>query len=63
MPPGRQVLFEFTRIGNTVKVTALDSVSLVEVSVIGPATASQAQMKTAALRKLDYMLAKTQGGG
>ncbi|MBI2236056.1 MAG: hypothetical protein HYU60_03725 [Magnetospirillum sp.] len=63
MPPGRQVLFEFTRIGNTVKVTALDSISLVEVSVIGPATASQAQMKTAALRKLDYMLAKKQGGG
>lgn len=63
MPPGRQVLFEFTRIGNTVKVTALDSVSLVEVSVIGPATASQAQMKTAALRKLDHMLAKKQGGG
>jgi hypothetical protein len=62
MSPGRQVLFEFTQIGNAVKVTALDSASLVEVSVMGPATASQAQMKAAALRKLEYMLAKKRGG-
>ncbi len=62
MPPGREVLFEFKRIGNTVKVTAIDTVSMVEVSIIGPATASQAHLKMTALRKLEYMLAKKAGG-
>jgi phage head maturation protease len=54
----REVLFEFTRIGNTVKVSALDTLTLVEVSVVGSPAAGEAQLKAAALRKLEYVLAK-----
>lgn len=58
----REVLFEFSRVGNSMKVTALDTETLVEVSVVGPATSAQAQLKATALRKLQYVLAKRQQG-
>ncbi len=61
----REVLFEITRIGNSAKATAFDSTSLVEATIVGPTSASDAQLKNAALRKLDYLLAKRreQSGG
>ncbi|HYE00036.1 MAG TPA: hypothetical protein VEH84_11685 [Alphaproteobacteria bacterium] len=60
---GRDVLFEFQRVGNSVKVTALDSATLVEVSIVGPANVGEFTLKQTALRKLDYVLRKRQGGG
>ncbi len=56
-----EVLFEFRRIGNSVKVVAFHCESLIEVSVIGPATASEAHLKLLSVRKLNYVLAKKQG--
>ena len=56
--PGREILFEFRRIGNSVKVTALDAASNTEVSITGPATASRQQLEKAALAKLLHMLEK-----
>jgi len=53
-----EVIFEFLQHGNSVKVTALDPDSLVEVSIVGPAGAGQAALKAAALNKLKYVLAK-----
>ena len=50
------VLFEFSAIGNSVKVSAVDPVTLREVSIIGPVTAGEEALKRAALQKLRYVL-------
>jgi hypothetical protein len=47
---GRDVYFEFTAIGRTVKVSAIDSATGLEVSVVGPASASQADLQRLALQ-------------
>jgi uncharacterized protein DUF6898 len=58
-PPGpREVLFEFTAIGGTVKVAAIDAATGIEVSVVGPVRASQADLQKLALAKLNARLAK-----
>lgn len=54
----REILIEFHQIGNSVKVTALDVVTMVEVSIVGAANASQEMLKRLAVRKLDYVLEK-----
>ncbi|MDP6692377.1 MAG: hypothetical protein QF384_23005 [Alphaproteobacteria bacterium] len=59
---GRSYLVEFQAIGNSVKVSALDPVTLVEVSIVGPATASEAELSALAVRKLEYMLRKRTDG-
>ena len=53
-----EVIFEFIRHGKFVKVTALDPQSLIEVAIVGPANAGRTELKTAALNKLRYVLAK-----
>ncbi len=57
-----EVLFEFIRLGNAVKVTAFHVPSLTEISIVGPRNASQAHLKMAALMRLQYVLAKQRGG-
>ncbi len=57
-----EVLLEFTRIGNSVKVAAVDPVTTVEVSIVGPASAPRLQLERAAVRKLGYILGKQKGG-
>jgi hypothetical protein len=59
-PDGRQVYFEFVKIGNAVKVTAIDSVTAVEVSIMGPASAAQSDLEKVALRKLEARLKREQ---
>lgn len=59
----REVYFEMARIGAYLKVTAIDSVTGVEVSVVGPATGSQAQLRATALKKLNYVLSKRAAAG
>ena len=54
----RAVYFEFVAIGHAVKVTAIDSVTAIEVSIMGPATAAQADLERLALRKLRARLAR-----
>jgi hypothetical protein len=56
-----EVLFEFRQVGGTVKVTAFHTATLTEVSAMGPASASQQQLKMLALRKLEYVMAKGKG--
>ena len=65
MPTGalKEVIIEFHRIGNSVKVTAVDPVSLVEVSIVGPPDAGEETLKRTAVRKLEYVLNKRMGGG
>jgi hypothetical protein len=57
-PVRRDVYFEFTAIGTTVKVTAIDSVTGIEVAAIGPVSASEADLKQLALAKLKARLTR-----
>lgn len=61
--PTREVLYEIRRVGNAVKVSALDAGSGTEISIVGPASASLADLKRAALRRLEYVLAKGEEKG
>lgn len=56
--PGKEIYVEFVVMGNTVKVTAIDSETGLEASVVGPANAPQAAMADAARRKLEYLAKK-----
>lgn len=52
-----EAIIEFQAIGSTVKVSAIDPASLVEVSIVAPVAAGKRQMIDAVLRKLRYVLA------
>ena len=52
----REIYFEFVAIGRHVKVSAIDAATGTEVSVMGPATASQADLQRLALQKLQTRL-------
>ncbi len=54
--PDREVLLEFQRIGRAVKVTAVDTVTLTEVTIQGPATLPETALERAAVAKLRYVL-------
>ena len=60
--PGGEVIFEFKPLGGSVKVTAVDVATGVEVSVIGPPTAPQREMERVALGKLRYRLKQIEDG-
>ena len=53
-----EAIIEFRRIGNAVKVSAIDTDSHVEVSIIAPASSSERDMTDAVMRKLQYVLAR-----
>ena len=53
-----EVLFEYVRNGNFVKVTAVEPETKVEASVVVPAGLSQEQMQIQALQKLRYVSKK-----
>ena len=52
------VYFEFSAVGTTVKLAAIDATTGIEVSVIGPASASQADLERLAVAKLRARLAR-----
>lgn len=52
----RQVYFEFLPIGPQIKVSAIDSLTKVEVCIIAPKTAMRKDMENLALRKLQRAL-------
>lgn len=58
----REILLELHQIANAAKVTAVDTVTLVEVSIVGPPGAGEEALKRIAIRKLDYVLAKRERG-
>jgi hypothetical protein len=57
LDPG-DVIIEFVRYGTIVRVSALDPETLVEVTLQGPASAGEAALTHAVLRKLEYVLAR-----
>ncbi len=61
-PKKGEVLFEFRKIGNSVKVSAIDPQTNTEISIVGPATAGEYALKMAAIRKLQYVLGRGEKG-
>lgn len=58
--PLTEVIFEFRQVGNAVKVSAVDPVTNTEVSIVGSPRMDKAALKSAALRKLRYVIEKRQ---
>ena len=58
MPEEREVIYEFIQVGNSVKVSAIDAATGIEVSIVGDPAAGETALKLLAQRKLDYVLAK-----
>ena len=51
-------IIEFHRVGNAVKVTAMDPATLTEVSIVGAPNVGDTELTRVAVRKLEYVLAK-----
>lgn len=54
----REVIIEFAQIGNIVRVSAMDSQTLTEISIQGPKTAGEETLKRNAIKRLEYVLKK-----
>lgn len=55
--PPAEVLLEYRRVGAVVKVTAVDPLTRIEVSIQGPASAGEAELRRIAVAKLAYRIA------
>jgi hypothetical protein len=55
---GREIIIEFHPVGNFIKVSAMDTRTLTEISVQGPVSTPQNILKRNALRRLEYVLKK-----
>jgi len=53
-----EVYFEITVVGGSARVAAVDAETLIEVTVVGPARASVADLKRLALGKLKARIAR-----
>ncbi len=61
-------IIEFHRIGNAVKVSAMDPATLTEVSLMGAPGVGETELTRLVVRKLEYVIAKRRnqpetGGG
>ncbi|WP_132938201.1 DUF6898 family protein [Varunaivibrio sulfuroxidans] len=54
----REILFEFQRVGQALRITAIDAQSGTEVVMVGDPRYSQEMLKRMAVRKLEYVLSK-----
>lgn len=61
MSDKREVILEYQQVGNAVRVAAVDPDTLIEVSIVGSASAGMEVLKRTAIRKLEYVLAKKAG--
>lgn len=55
---GREVIIEYEPAGSVVKVSAMDTKTMIEVTLQGPASAGEAILKANVLKKLEYVLRK-----
>lgn len=62
MSQPREIIFEFQRVGGYVKVSAVDTQTSAEVSIVGPPSAGQVQLERLAARKLEYVLQRRAAG-
>jgi len=61
LPDDSEVLLEFHRLGNAVKVTAVDPRSLAEATIVGDPALGERALGQAAIRKLRYVLQRRAG--
>ncbi len=61
--PGGEVIIEMYQVGNAVKVSAVDTATLVEVSIVGDPGQGEELLKRAAINKLNYVLRKRREAG
>ena len=54
-----EVLLEFHRVGNAMRVSAIDPASGTEVTIQGPVGAGEATLRRTAIAKLRYVLSRT----
>lgn len=54
----REIFFEMIPIGPYVKVTAMDTASLTEISISCPKGTSEAMLKHNALKRLEFVMRK-----
>ena len=57
-----EVLLEFVRVGNVVKVSAVDPRTRIEVAIQGPASAGEETLRRTAINKLRYVLRRRSTG-
>ena len=57
------MIFEFISIGSYVKVSAVDTRSGTEVSIVGDPTRGETALRRVALRKLENVMKKKSSGG
>jgi len=62
MADGREVLFEYHRVGAFLKVTAIDAETGREICVSGPATGSRELLTRTAAAKLRWVMEREAGG-
>jgi hypothetical protein len=55
---GREIIIEFQPFGQIVKVMAMDTATLTEIVIQGPASAGEEILKRNALLRLEYVLKK-----
>lgn len=55
---GREVILELQPFGQLVKVMAMDTATLTEITIQGPASAGEEVLKRNALLRLEYVLKK-----
>lgn len=61
--PEREIYLEYRRIGAQLKVSAIDSLTGVEVSTFGPASVGEQELGRLAVRKLRRRLAQIDAEG
>jgi len=54
----REIILEFHPVGAIVRVTAMDTMTLTEVSIQGPASTPQKILERNALKRLEYVMIK-----
>ena len=57
-----EVIIEFYRVGAFVKVSAVDTATFIEVSIVGDPACGEEALKRAVLQKLEYVLERRRKG-
>ena len=57
-----EVIIEFYQVGAFVKVSAVDTATFIEVSIVGDPACSEEVLKRAVLQKLEYVLERRRKG-
>ena len=55
---GREVIFEFYPVRSIMRVSAMDTATMTEISIQGPVNAGESVLRKNALMRLEYVLKK-----